>query len=80
MTVQQLAESCNGCDACTLPTDVIVRDVRIASVELQHVDAPVGHRLRVQLIVIQCARKSSTRATTNVLVNAELQAFRMYLF
>ena len=61
------------------PTVVIPSHVRITAVKLQHVHLPVSQGLRVQLIVADRAWESSARVTSNVLVDAKLQAFRMYL-
>ena len=60
-------------------TVVVLRDVGVAAVELEHVDAPVSEGLRVELVVVQCTRESSARPTTHVLVQAQLQTLRMDL-
>jgi len=59
----------------TVPTVVVMRNVGVAAVKFQHVDSPVGKRLCVQLVVVECAGKSSARPTADVFVNAQLQAF-----
>jgi len=52
-----------------------MRNVSVTPVELQHIDAPVGERLCVKFVVVECTRESSTRPTTDVFVYAQLQAF-----
>ena len=64
---------------CVCVTVVVLRDVGVAAVKLEHIDAPVGDRPRVELVVVERARKPSARVTADVLVDAQLQAFRMYL-
>jgi len=56
-----------------------MRDVGVAPVKFQHVDTPVGERLCVQLVMVECARKSSASFAADIFVKSQLHAFRMHL-
>ena len=61
------------------PTVVIPSLVCVTAVKLQHVHLPVSQGLGIQFVVTDRAWESGARVTSHVLVDAKLQAFRMYL-
>lgn len=67
-------------EACSRSlTDIHEARVEIAPVQLDHVDAPVCIGARVVDVVAKCTRVTRACLEARILVDAKLQAPRMYL-